>query len=139
MADEIRKLADNSSSSVQQISDITENIVNFMEKIAEGISNASETAQAQAALTEGSSLHWRDNSIAAVLKEMARNWQKCKRWAAAEAALFPYPRGQAYGSVRVFEALPGQIAYCFPKNLRKRPLFLKNIDKVIEGFLYLMR
>jgi methyl-accepting chemotaxis protein len=77
VADEIRKLADSSSSSVQQISDITENIVNFMEKIAEGISNASETAQAQAALTEEilASLEG-TTSIAAVLKEMAAKLAK---------------------------------------------------------------
>ncbi len=52
VAEEIRKLADNSSSSVQQISEITENIVSLMENISSGIKQSGETAQSQAAATE---------------------------------------------------------------------------------------
>lgn len=52
VAEEIRKLAENSSTSVQQISEITENIVQFMEKIGEGIKSSGDTAQGQAAATQ---------------------------------------------------------------------------------------
>jgi len=52
VADEIRKLADNSSSSVEKISAITGNIVKFMQELGEGIKNAGETAQNQAAASQ---------------------------------------------------------------------------------------
>ncbi len=52
VADEIRKLAKNSSVSVDQIGGITKNIVQYMDKIVKGINASGDTAQNQAAATE---------------------------------------------------------------------------------------
>ncbi|MEW5921037.1 MAG: methyl-accepting chemotaxis protein [Bacillota bacterium] len=72
VADEIRKLAKNSSSSVEQIGGITKNIVQFMEKIVQGINSSGKTAQNQAAAAE-EVLASLDEvaTISASLKEMA--------------------------------------------------------------------
>lgn len=72
VAEEIRKLAKNSSSSVEQIGGITKNIVQFMEKIVQGINSSGNTAQNQAAAAEEvlASLD-KVAAISASLKEMA--------------------------------------------------------------------
>jgi len=72
VAEEIRKLAENSSTSAQQISEITENIVQYMDNISSGVSSTGETAQNQAAATQQvlAALEGM-TSIAGNLKEMA--------------------------------------------------------------------
>lgn len=74
VADEIRKLAKNSSASVEQIARITKNIVRFMDKIVQGINISGNTAQHQAAAA-GEVLASLDGvaTIAASLKETAED------------------------------------------------------------------
>ncbi len=74
VAEEIRKLAKNSSSSIEQIESITKNIVKFMDKIVQGISASGTTAQNQAAAAEEVLTSLDEvTTIAASLKEMAQD------------------------------------------------------------------
>lgn len=52
VADEVKKLADNSSNSVQEIGEISENIVDYMNKMEEGIKSTRDAAESQAAASQ---------------------------------------------------------------------------------------